>query len=134
MILEEFRTGKSSIRIRIAGRQIDDFRQLSSGWVTGWGRWCARQTSSRLSSPHSASGAGRCTCFFASPACLRIGCGAILSRKAAGRVVMTKHCRVSLYCSLHLFMPRKLNTTLLLFSDLAGWFLSEIFRFVNCGA
>jgi len=61
-------------------------------------------------------------------------CGAILARKAAGRLVLTKHCQVSLYRSLHLVMPRKLNTPLLLFSDLGAWFLNEIFCFLYCGA
>jgi hypothetical protein len=66
--------------------------------------------------------------------CLQILCGAILARKAAGRLVLTKHCRVSLYRSLHLVMRRKLNTPLLLFSDLGAWFLDLIFRFLYCGA
>jgi len=57
---------------------------------------------------------------FASPACLRIFGGAILARKAGGRLVLTKHCRVSLYRNLHLVMPRKLNTPLLPFSDLGA--------------
>ena len=122
------------MRICISGGQLDDFRRLSSGAVTGLGGRRAGWRWSRLWSPHSASGRGRCTCSFASPACLRILCGAILARKAAGLLVMTKHCRVSLYCSLHLFMPRKLNTPLLLFSDLGAWFLNEIFRFLYCGA
>jgi hypothetical protein len=39
-----------------------------------------------------------------------------------------------LYRSLHLFMPRKLNTPFLLFSDLGAWFLNAIFRFLYCGA
>jgi hypothetical protein len=107
---------------------------LSSGGVTSWGRWRTGRRWSRFWSPHSASGRGRCTCSFASPACLRILCGANLARKAAGRLVMTKHCWVSLYHSLHLFMPRKLNTPLLLFSDLGAWFLNEIFRFLYCSA
>jgi len=122
------------MQISISGQQIDDFRQLSSGDVTGWGGWCAGRRWSRLWSLHSASGGGRCTCSFASPVCLRILCSAILATKAAGRLVMTKHCRVSLYCSLHLFMPRKLNTPLLLFSDLGVWFLNGIFCFRYCGA
>jgi hypothetical protein len=117
------------MRIHISGWQIDDFRRLSSRGVTPWGGWRASRRWSRFSCPHSASGGGRCTCCFASPACLRILCGAILARKAAGRLVMTKHCQVSSYCSLHLFMPRKLNTPLLLFSELGAWFLNEIFCF-----
>jgi len=122
------------MRISISGRQIDDFRWLSTGGVTCWGGWHAGGRWSRLWSPHPAWGGARCTCSFASPACLRILCGSILARKAAGRLVMTKHCRVSLYRSLHLSMPRKLNTPLLLFSDLGTWFLNEIICFLYCGA
>jgi len=134
IIFEKFRTGTSYMWIHISSRQIYDFRQLSSGSVTGWGGWRAGRSWSRLWSPHSGSGGGRCTCSFASPACPQILCGAILARKAAGRLVMTKHCQVSLYRSLHLAMPRKFNTLLHLFSDLGAWFLNEIFRFLNCGA
>jgi hypothetical protein len=133
-IFEKFRPGKSCMRISISGRHIDDFRRLSSEGVTGWGGWHARRRWSRLCSPHSASGWGRCICSFTSSACLRILCGAILARRAAGRLVMTKHCRVSLYRSLHLFMPRTLNAPRLLFSDLGAWFLNEIFCFLYCGA
>jgi len=123
--------------IRISGRQIDDFRRLSPGSVTGWGGWggwCAGRRWSRLRSPHSASGGWRCTCSFVSLACQWIRCGAILAWKAAGQLVVTKHCWVSLYRSLHLVMPRKLNTPLLLFSDLGEWSLNEIFHFLDCGA
>jgi hypothetical protein len=101
--------------IHISGRQIDDFIQLSPGGVTGCGGWRAGRKWCRLWSPHSASGRGRCTCSLGSPACLRILCSAILARKAAGRLVMPKHCRVSLYRSLHLFMPR--NSTPRFFSS-----------------
>jgi hypothetical protein len=122
------------MQIRISGRQSDNFRRSSSGGVTGWGGCCARRRWSRLWGPHSASGRGKCTCSFVSPTCLQILCGAILARKAARRLVMMKHSRVSLYRSLHLFMPRKLNTPLLLCSDLGVWFHSEIFCFLHCGA
>jgi len=122
------------MRIWISGRQIDKFRRSSSGIFTRWGEWRAVRRWSQLWSAHSASDRGRCTCSFASPACQRILCGAILVRKAARRFVMTKHCRVSLFRSLHLFMPRKFNTPLLLFSDLGAWFLDDIFRFLHCGA
>jgi len=117
--------------ISISGRQIDDFRRLSSGGVTGRGRLRAGQRWSPLWSPHSASGGGRCTSSFASPVCLRILCGAILARKAAGRLVMTKHCWVSLYRSLHLLCPG--NSTPRFFSSwtsahgvLMRYFMSSI--------
>jgi hypothetical protein len=122
------------MQIRISGRQSDNFRRLSCGSVTGWGGYCAGRRWSRLWGPHSASGRGKCTCSFVSPACLQLLCGAILARKAARHLVMTKHSWVSLYRSLHLFMPRKLNTPLLLCSDLGAWFHSEIFCFLYCGA
>jgi len=120
--------------IRISGRQIYDFRWLSSWSVTSWGGWHAGRRWSRPWSRLSASGRWRCTCSFVSPACLQILCGAILARKAAGLLVLIKHSRVSLYRSLQLFMPRKLNTPLLLFSDLSTWVLNEIFCFLYCGA
>jgi len=120
--------------IHISGRQIDHLRRLDFRSVTGWGGWRAGQWWSGLWSPLSASVGWRCTCSFSSAACLRILCGAILAWKAAGRLVLTKHCRVSLYRSLHLFVPRKLNTPLLLMSDLGTWFLNGIFRFLQRGA
>jgi len=107
---------------------------MSSGSVTGWSGWCAGGWWSQHWSPHSASGSGRCTCSFSSPSCLGILCRAILARKAAGRLVMTKHCRVSWYRSLHLLMPRKLNTPLLLFPDPGEWLVNKIFCFLYCGA
>jgi hypothetical protein len=53
--------------------------------------------------------------------------------KAAGRLVMTNQCRVSLYRPPHLFLPRKLNTPLLLICDLGPWFLHEMIRFLFRG-
>jgi len=120
LIIEKFRTGKRCMRMHISSQQIDDMRRLNSGSVTGWGGLCAGQWRCRLWSLLSASVGWRCTCSFASPASLRILCGASLAREAAGSLVLTKHCRVSLYRSLHLFMPRTLNTPLLLFSDLSA--------------
>jgi len=80
------------------------------GW-RAWRRW------SWLQIPLSASGRWRWTCSSACPACLRILCGDILARKAAGCLVLTKHCRVSVYCSLHLFVPRKLDSTRCFYSS-----------------
>jgi len=134
IMIKKFRTGKSGVRIQISGRQINYFRTSSSGSVTSWGGWRAGQRWHWLWSPLSALVRWRCTCSFAFPTCGRILCSAILGRKAAGHVVLTKHCWVSLYRSLHQLMPRKLNTPLLLFSDRGAWFLNEIFRFLYWGA
>jgi hypothetical protein len=51
----------------------------------------------------------------------------------AGRVVLAKHCRESLYRSIHHVMPWKLNTPLFLFMELGLWFLCAIFRFLYYG-
>jgi hypothetical protein len=118
--------------IRIFERHMDDLRILRSGNATGWSRWHAGQRCSRIWSPLSASDGWWCTCSVPSPVCLRILCGAISAMKAAGHVVLTKLCRVSLYHILHLFMPSKLNTPRLLVLDLGGWFLNEIFSFLYC--
>ena len=134
IMVEKFRTGKRCMRIRISDQEIDDLGMLSSGSVAGWGGWRARQRLSRLYSPLSASVGWWCTWFFASPACLRFVCGAFLARKAARCLGLTKHSWLSLYLSLHIVMPRKLNTPLLPFSDLGVWFLIEIFRCLHCGA
>jgi hypothetical protein len=119
--------------LRICDREIYNLRTLGSESVSGWDGWRARQRWSQLWSPLPASVEWMCTSSFASPGCLGIHGGAILATKAAGRVVLTKHYRVSLYRSLHFFMPRKLNTQLLLFLDLIPWFLNVIFHFLYCG-
>jgi len=122
------------MRICISGQQINEFGRLSSGSVTCRGGWRAGRRLSRLWSWLSASGGWRGTCLFVSPPCLWILCGAILANKAAVRLVLTKYCYVLLYRSLHLFMPRKLNTLHLLCSHLSALFLNVIFCFLYCGA
>ena len=91
--------------------------------IASWGRSRSGQRWHQLWSRLSASVGWRCTCSFASPVCLQIVCSAIWARKASGRVLMMKHSRVSFYRRLHLFMPRKLKTLLLLLTDLGAGFL-----------
>ena len=76
----------------------------------------------------------RCSCSFASPACLQIVCGAIRAKKASGCVVLMKHSQESINRSLHLFKPRKLNPPLLFFSDHGPRFLDQTLRFLYRGA
>jgi len=127
--------------IRISGRQIDDFETLSTGSVTGWGGWCFRQRWrllwsrlwSRLWSLLSSLIGRWFTSSSVSPACLQIVCSAILIGKVSGGVVLTKHSRVSFHRSLHLFMPKKLNTPHLLFSGLGAMFHDQILCFLYSG-
>ena len=102
--------------------------------MTGWGWWRFGQRWCLLWRRLPASVGWRCARSFASPLCLRILCNAILARKASGRVVLMTHSQVSFQRILHLSMPRKLNTQLLLFSDLAARFLVQESCFVHCHA
>jgi len=97
--------GNRCMWIHISGRRIDDVRTFCTGIVTSWAGWRARQRWRRLWSWLSASVGWRCTCAFASPACLRIVAVAIVARKASGCVVLTKRSLVSLYCSLYFLCP-----------------------------
>jgi len=67
---------------------------LSSLTVSRWRGWHSGRKWSQFSSS--------CTCSFAPQACLSIPCCAILTRKAAVRLIFMNHCRLSFYCSLHL--------------------------------
>jgi len=131
---EKFTTGKRGRWIRISDWQIDDFGMLSSSIVTSWRSRRSRQRWRRVWSRLSASVGWRCPSSFPFSFCLRILCSDILRRKASGCLVSTKYSRVSFYRSHHLFMSRKLNTLLLLFSDLGGRFLDQQLRFLNRGA
>jgi hypothetical protein len=118
----------------ISGRQILHLGMLSFSGVTRWRGWSARQRLSWLSNLLSALVGWRCTCSFPTPMSLQIRCSGIVPRKTAGCVMLTKHCRVSGNCSLHLGIPRHLNTARRLLSDLGGWLLNEIIYCLNCVA
>jgi len=131
IIIIKFRTWKNCMRICISDGEIDDFRTLSCGSVTGWGGWCAGQRGSRLWSWLSASVGWRCTSSFASPACQHMLCSAILARKAAGRVVLRKHCRhhcmAALTCSsLGNSTPRLFCCRTSVWCFLMWWLVSSI--------
>jgi hypothetical protein len=60
--------------------------------------------------------------------------GAIMSRKAAVRLIFAIHCQVSFDRSLHLVMPGILHTPLLLFSDFGASFIDQLLRILYCDA
>ena len=76
----------------------------------------------------------RCSGSFAPLVCLQILYCTILARKAAGCMIFINHSWVSFYRRLHLLMPRKLNSLLLLFSDFGARFLNQLLHFLHCGA
>ena len=115
---------------------------MSSRSVTSCSGWCSVQwwhllrsrLWSRLWSRLSATGGRRYTCPCTSPACLRIHCSPIVARKASGCIVLTRHSRVSFHNCVHHVMGRKLNTSLLLFSDVGSRFLDQELHFLYYGA
>ena len=102
--------------------------------VTGRKKWRFRWLCSRFWCRLSESLSGRCTCAFGSPACVGILCCAILARKATVSLIFPKHTRVSFHRSLHISMPRKHNSRLVLFLDFRPGFLNYELWFFHCGA
>jgi len=70
----------------------------------------------------------------APPACLGILCCAILPRKAAIRLIFPKHSQLPPHPSFHNFIPVKVKSPLLLFSDLSAWFLHQLLCCLYCAA
>jgi hypothetical protein len=99
-----------------------------------WGRWRAGWRWSSHWNRLSGSGGWRFTCSLGIAACVGILWGAIVPKKAAGRLVLTKHFRVSSDHRVHLVVARQLNTAHHLFSDLSEWVLNELFCFLYRGA
>jgi len=87
-------------------------------WHWGW-RWCWFGR--------------RCTLSFAPPACLLVLYCAIVGRQRTVRLIFTNHCQVSFPCSVHFFMPWKVNTPLHLFPDFSARCLDLLLHFLHCG-
>jgi len=108
-----------------------DFINFISVSITWWRRW-----HSRWGWPFGRRCRWfwwRCSWAFAPLACLRyLGC-TILAWKGAGCVIFINHCPVSFDHSLHLPVPRKLNSSLLLFSDFGARSLNQLLCFLYCG-
>jgi len=126
ILIEKLSVAKRILYIRTPGWHPFNFITFSSLTVTRWHRW------------HSGRRCGRfwwrCVGSFVPSACLQIHCCAILAWKAAVCVILINHCQVSFYRSLHLFMPRKLYYSLLLFLDFGARFLDQVLHFAYWGA
>ena len=110
-MIEELSAGKMSMDIHISGWHTFDFGFMSCLIITGWHRWCFGRMWSQFWCRLSESLWWMCTCAFVPPACLGILCCAILATTAAVSLIFLKHRRVSLHRSLHIVMPRKLNSS-----------------------
>jgi len=111
--------------ICISQWHIVDVGTSSSLSISGWCKWrsgerwlrfgCRMAVSVKWSYIHSV----------APPVCLQIFCHAILVRKAAMCEAFMNHSWVSFHCSLHLSVPRKLNSHFLSSWTLVRGFLSK---------
>jgi len=131
--IDKMSAGKRSMWIHISWWQIVCLGTLTSLSIAGWHRRRSGQRWHHFWCRLSESVGQRGICYLVTPACLRIHCGAILTRKAFVSVVSTKCSWVSVYRSHHHSMPRKLNSPLLLFSDIGVRFLVQVLPFLYCG-
>jgi len=132
--IEKLSTGKRSMHIRISGWCTFEFGCVRSLFVTGWHRWRSGRMWCQFCCWLSMLLWCRCSRAFAPPACLGIRCCAMFGKKAAILLIYPKHSRVSFHCSLHIFLPRKLNFPLLLFSDSSPRFLDQVMHCLHRGA
>ena len=120
--------------IRISGWQTFTFRSMTSLVITGWPRWHPGWTWCRFWCWMFQLVRSWRTWAFAPPACLRILCCAILTKKAAIRLIFMNRSWVSFHCSLHISMAGKLNSQHLLFSDFRAKFFAEEVCFLSCSS
>jgi len=132
IMIEKWSVGKRRMYIHTQGWHTFYFTTFMSVTVTLWCTW--RSGWRRPSGWRCRRFWWRCGSSFAPPACVRILCCAILAWKAAVCLIFINHWWVSFYRSLHLLMTRKLNSSLLLFSDFGARFLDQLLRFLYCGA
>ena len=76
----------------------------------------------------------RCVGFFVPQACQQIRCFATLAQKVGVDMTFIKHCRVLFNRSLHLSIPWKLKSSLLLFLDFGTRLHNKLLRFLYRGA
>jgi len=129
--IDTLSAGKSSMYIHISGWHTVDLGSVSSIIATGRrSGWQSRCFWCRLSELVWC----RCTCAYALPACLWILCCTIWARKAAVHLIFMNHSRVSFNRSLHISMPKKLKSPLLLFPDFSLRLFDQVLNFLHCGA
>jgi len=124
IMIQKLCVGMPRMYINTPGWHTFNFITYSSVCVTWWCRWRSGRRCRWVWQ--------RCTGFFALPACLWIFCSAIWPWKTTVHMIFINHCRVSFYFSLHLLIPRKLNSSLLLFSDFRARFLNQLLHFLHC--
>jgi len=107
---------------------------MSSLIVTRWGGWHCGRRWRWFWFWVSAAIWWRWTLSFVTPAFLRILCCAIWARKAAVCLSFTNHSHVYFHCSIHIPIPRELNSARLLISDLRVRFPDQVSHFLYCGA
>ena len=130
-MIEKWSVGTRRMYIHTEGWHTFHFITIMSVSVTWWRTWCSGWR--RRSGWRCCRFLWRCGGSFAPPACLRILCCAILPWKAAVCLIFINHCQVSFNPSLHLLMTRRLNSSLLLFSDFGVKFLIFLLHFLYCG-
>jgi len=130
--IQKLSTGKRSVYMHISGWHTFDLWNVRCLIVTGWNRWRFGWMWHRFWCRLSVSLGWRCTRSFASSASLGVLCYAIVAMKEAVHVIFPKHSQVSSHPSLHIIMPMKPNSALLLFLDFRPRFHDNELCFLHC--
>ena len=128
--LKTLSAGKKTIYIHISGWHTFNFGCERSLIGTRWHRWHSIWMWHRFWCWLSELLWWRCTHAFAPPAGLNSLYCEILARKAAIRLMVPRHTRVSFHRSFHICVPQKLNPLHPLFSDFSPTFLDQVLRFL----
>jgi hypothetical protein len=124
IMIKKLNVGKYSMYIHLSGWCTFYFSAVAFLTTTRWRRSCS----------------GRMGCWlwwqftraFAPPVFLPIHCSAIMGSMAGVRMIFTNQCWVTFLRSHDLAMPRKLNSSFLLFLDFSARCLDYLFRFFYC--
>ena len=122
--IEKLSFGKRVMEFPISRWHVIDFGTLSSHIRTSWHRWCSRRSLCWLWWMWTGA--------FAALVCMQVLCCAMLTRKTASSLIFTNNCQVSVQFSLHLSMPRKLNSPIVLCLDFGESILDHITCFLYC--
>jgi len=124
--IEKFSVAQWRLYMYISTWHTAALQSLSSLILTEWHRSYCGLRSCRFWC--------RCTHSCGFPACLQILCCAYLALKTANDVIFTNYCCATCYCSVHILMPRKHHSPLLLLSDFGASFLDQVLGFLSCSA
>jgi len=133
IMIETLSIGKRSMCIHISGFNTISWGTMSSRIFTTWCRWHSGRRWRWFWHQLSEMDWWSCTRSFEPPQCLTILCWAIVPIKAAVRLIIISHSWLSFYRTIHISMPRKLNSPLSCSLYFSARFVDQVLHFFYCG-